>query len=635
MTCSGTCPCDDQVADVLNAGFSDGEGYYGAREDCRWLVTAPGANISVKILSFNTESGYDFVIISECDSTDCNTQAQLAKLSGSVDAGAEYVSSTGFMLVTFTSDGYTHGPGFHLHWRLAGNGQNAECKACVPGKYSNSSTSTSCVDCAAGYFSGEGTSSCDVCPAHSTSTAGSAVCTCDPDYAGDGTSSCDPCPANSTSAAGSASCLCDAGFSSDGVSACAACEPGKYRLVSTVSCSGTCPCGVGEVGPSNDINGGFSDGDGDYSSNADCRWLIEAPGTDISVGFDAFDTESGYDFVTISTCDSAECSTQAQLAKLSGSMDVDAEYVSSTGFMLVSLTSDGAIQKSGFNLHWTVRGNGQNAECKACAPGKYSNSSAFTSCVDCAAGYFSGEGTSSCDACPAHSTSTAGSTVCTCDAGYFGDGTSSCDPCPAHSTSAAGSADMASCTCHWGYAGFNCTSCEADKFQGQTRASVTIEPGEDWKYVIENLPDGTNARLLPGLYQGACQVQLPNNIVLDGISASEAGADEVMIDCNSTASHFEVADGSCVSIKGVSLVNGKASHGEGGGCLFIGQGARVSLVGVLLENCSVRGVNPGSWNFCRETEPACREQLKFSSYAGCRCRRGYLHEPRFRCGHHL
>ena len=192
-------------------------------------------------------------------------------------------------------------------------------------------------------------------------------------------------------------CLCNSGFSGDGVSACAACEPGKYRLVATVTCSGTCPCGVGEVGPSNDINGGFSDGDGDYSSNADCRWLIEAPGTDISVGFDVFDTESGYDFVTISMCDSAECSTQVEVARLSGNVDMDNEYTSSTGFMLVRLTSDSSAQGSGFNLHWAVRGNGQNAECKACVPGKYSNSSASTSCVDCDAGYFSGEGASSCE----------------------------------------------------------------------------------------------------------------------------------------------------------------------------------------------------------------------------------------------
>ena len=132
--------------------------------------------------------------------------------------------------------------------------------------------------------------------------------------------------------------------------------------VATVTCSGNCPCDVGEVGKS---NGSFTDGSVVYGTNSNCRWLIEAPGNDISVGFDAFDTESPHDFVTISECDSADCNTETLLATLSGAVGAGAEYMSSTGYMLVTFTSDYSVEKSGFDLHWTVRRNGQNVECNS------------------------------------------------------------------------------------------------------------------------------------------------------------------------------------------------------------------------------------------------------------------------------
>ena len=40
----------------------------------------------------------------------------------------------------------------------------------------------------------------------------------------------------------------------------------------------------------------------------------------------------------------------------------------------------------------------------------------------CPAGTFSADQASSCSACPANSTSVAGSSTCACDAGYFGTG---------------------------------------------------------------------------------------------------------------------------------------------------------------------------------------------------------------------
>jgi hypothetical protein len=89
----------------------------------------------------------------------------------------------------------------------------------------------------------------------------------------------------------------------------------------------------------NVTSGSFSDGSGtsNYPNGADCRWIIAAPNQAASVKltFSSFDTEEGYDFVTLSSCTSIACENPLQIAELSGSAVIGGSgYISTTGISL-------------------------------------------------------------------------------------------------------------------------------------------------------------------------------------------------------------------------------------------------------------------------------------------------------------
>eukprot|EP00802_Teleaulax_amphioxeia_P017193 Tamp_17339.p2 GENE.Tamp_17339~~Tamp_17339.p2 ORF type:complete len:150 (+),score=17.84 Tamp_17339:234-683(+) len=76
---------------------------------------------------------------------------------------------------------------------------------------------------------------------------------------------------------------------------------------------------------------------------------------EITVRFTSFDTESGYDFVTIYRCTSADCSDREEVAQLSGStVSADTTFSSSTGFLEVLFVSDGTTVGAGFEAAWSV-----------------------------------------------------------------------------------------------------------------------------------------------------------------------------------------------------------------------------------------------------------------------------------------
>ncbi|MGB1605148.1 MAG: hypothetical protein ACPIOQ_71110, partial [Promethearchaeia archaeon] len=135
----------------------------------------------------------------------------------------------------------------------------ATCTRCKVGKFSvvpGAVDESTCVLCPAGKFQNEaGRSSCQTCPAHSTSTAKStkSACLCDAGFFGDGVTSCQSCIANATSFLGSSNqshCFCDAGFAGDAVTSCQECLPNAtsgsehvcstyYRRVGTGQCRDT------------------------------------------------------------------------------------------------------------------------------------------------------------------------------------------------------------------------------------------------------------------------------------------------------------------------------------------------------------------------------------------------------------
>ena len=229
---------------------------------------------------------------------------------------------------------------------------------------------TECLECPVGtYADVSGSSSCTECPAGSFQKA-------------TGATGCVACPANTSSTVGSVVCLCDSGYSGDGTSSCKACTPGKYR--GSVTCSGTCPCGL--HGPS---SGSISDGPGDYGPSQTCSWLV-ASGypTNITISFSSFDTERNRDFVTINECSSASCANRRQLARLSGSaVSASAVYTASTGFLEVVFESNSAVTDAGFEAAWTT-GTTMLTECSECPVGTYTDVSGSSSCTECPAGSF-------------------------------------------------------------------------------------------------------------------------------------------------------------------------------------------------------------------------------------------------------
>ena len=139
--------------------------------------------------------------------------------------------------------------------------------------------------------------------------------------------------------------------------------------VVSVTCGGT--CGAGCSPSSGEPSGTFSDGSGNsnYDNNEDCWWLISAPGGDISVSFSSFDTESGYDYVSIYRCDTATCDDSSEILRQAGTLSPSNVYSSSTGFLKVTFTSDGSVTRSGFTGTWSVSQTGPSF-CHPCPAGE-------------------------------------------------------------------------------------------------------------------------------------------------------------------------------------------------------------------------------------------------------------------------
>ena len=166
-------------------------------------------------------------------------------------------------------------------------------------------------------------------------------------------------------------CLnCPAGKYSDTVGAgssatCQSCGAGKYSLPVFAgpgsSCSGACPCDVSE-GAS---GGTLTDGSGEYGNDVQCTWTIAAPVGDIAIQFTSFNTESGYDTVTIYACALSDCSDAVKLEELSGAgVSLNLRYTTSLGYMQVVFDTDGSVTREGFEATWSVsHGISQESDC--------------------------------------------------------------------------------------------------------------------------------------------------------------------------------------------------------------------------------------------------------------------------------
>jgi hypothetical protein len=114
-------------------------------------------------------------------------------------------------------------------------------------------------------------------------------------------------------------------------------------------CSG---CGV-----KTDPSGSFEESASgkDYQNNANCEWIIApSDATSLTLRFDTFNTEPGYDKVTVFKCKTVECDTKEKDVLLYERSGVESgiELTSETGIMQVLFTSDGSVTRTGFIASW-------------------------------------------------------------------------------------------------------------------------------------------------------------------------------------------------------------------------------------------------------------------------------------------
>lgn len=186
--------CSGQLTLTAASGaFSDGDGDYVANLDCKWIITPSVSNANVRI-SF-----------SMIDITDLNDKVLLYDGTSTTDASLNgdgfngvllppsVTSSTGSLLVRFTSDGSRSSAGFAAVYEsvcktgYTWNEYLSSCEPCALGSYAPSPDSVRCFPCPYGsYADATGAVACNACPTSATTPVLGATsigqCSCQPGY---------------------------------------------------------------------------------------------------------------------------------------------------------------------------------------------------------------------------------------------------------------------------------------------------------------------------------------------------------------------------------------------------------------------------------------------------------------------
>jgi len=99
--------------------ITDGSGpsNYSNKSKCEWIIAPPKASlIKITFSKFSTQPLNDVVQVFQCLTVNCWEQQQLAELSGMYQGTEGIISTTGYMRVTFVSDGSINSEGFTASW---------------------------------------------------------------------------------------------------------------------------------------------------------------------------------------------------------------------------------------------------------------------------------------------------------------------------------------------------------------------------------------------------------------------------------------------------------------------------------------------------------------------------------------
>ncbi|MBI2969081.1 MAG: Ig-like domain-containing protein [Bacteroidetes bacterium] len=330
--------------------FSDGSGTndYYQNSDCQWLIQpANASSITLSFTSFNTEAGYDSVVV--YDGVDVNAPILMIWWGDTLPPAL--FSSGGSLLVHFQSDATVNAPGWEANYTSVIS-IPTYCSGTVPLTASSDSFSDGS---ATNDYAENSNCSWLIQPAGAAYitlnfTSFSTETDYDFVYVYQGVDSTAPLlaflsgssiPQTITATGGSMFVQ----FVSDYIVNAAGWDAYYNSSTSQLSfCSGQTTL----TSPS----GSFSDGSGlsDYLPNSDCSWLIQpANATSVTLTFTSFGTESGYDFVYV--YDGSD-STTTQLGAFSGTT-LPSSISSTGGSMFVLFVSDSTINNSGWSADYT------------------------------------------------------------------------------------------------------------------------------------------------------------------------------------------------------------------------------------------------------------------------------------------
>ncbi|OFX17846.1 MAG: hypothetical protein A2033_05465, partial [Bacteroidetes bacterium GWA2_31_9] len=330
--------------------FSDGSGLnnYMPFSDCQWLIQPANASyITLDFTAFNTEAGYDSVVVYDGD----NTSAPVLMTWWGDTIPPQIYSTGGSMLVYFKSDNTTDTTG----WDASYTSQIATASYCTG--------LTTMTDATGSFSDGSGANDygenadCQwlIQPAGAQYiTLDFTAFSTEQDYdfvtVYQGTDETAPLlatfsgsslPSQITAIGGSMFIR----FTSD------------YAINSsgwdaTYTSSTDAPAFCNSLTTLTSATGTFSDGSGlsDYLENSNCKWLIQpANATSITLTFTEFNTENNYDFVYV--YDGAD-TTATLLGTFTGTTIPDT-LISSGGSMLVKFSSDADINAPGWSADYT------------------------------------------------------------------------------------------------------------------------------------------------------------------------------------------------------------------------------------------------------------------------------------------
>ena len=271
---------------------------------------------------------------------------------------------------------------------------------------------------------------------------------------------------------------CPAGYTGADGGPCAACEAGTFKAAAGSGSCVACPSQTSSAEGSNQLT--------------DCKCL---PGyTAASDGVACSVCEAGTSKSAVGTGACETCPANSESSSGSALCQCSAGFTGADGGPCSAC------------LAGTYKATAGAGNCATCEAGTYAATTGERSCSPCLVGtYKAAAGSGSCVACPSHSSCAAGSdelTDCACVSGYTAAsdggacsaceagtyktsaGSRSCEACPSHSTSAAGSDELEDCACGAGYLGpdggacvvcFDCDSVTFTATLAMSRAEFTAD----------------------------------------------------------------------------------------------------------------------------------------------------------------